>query len=323
MSKVVRPERGSKGPTEVFSRCAARSPCVPAGGSRPSLGEDGLLNRTRPAEQAVPLLKKYHPGWLARDHGLWLLIAINVAGKIAAAIVGRAAPATALALCLVPDALVLYHMLVFRAQGLVRMHRRFSTPRREVWLTIDDGPDPEDTPRILELLARHGARATFFVIGTKVLAHPGLVRAIVAGGHEVAHHTHTHPLGSFWLASPRRVRAELDRGLFALDAAGVRPERFRPPAGLKNLWLGAALTRRGLTCVGWSARGLEGRDGDVGKVVRRATHNLAPGAILLLHEGPAVPVSVRVKAIGAVLARLQQDGYRCVVPTPQQLVPQR
>ena len=284
--------------------------------------EQGLVGEApAPSANTGRLVKEIHPGSWGRDYGLWLLIAINVAGKIAAVLVGRAAPGTAVALFVVPDALALYHILVFRAQGLVRMHRRFGTSRREVWLTIDDGPDPEDTPRILELLAQHGARATFFVIGAKVVAHPGLVRAIVAGGHEVAHHTHTHPAGSFWRASPRQVGAELDRGLVALRAAGVRPERFRPPAGLKNLWLGPALARRGLTCVGWSARGLERRDGDVGAVVRRATSNLAPGAILLLHEGPAVPRPVRVQAIGAVLARLHAEGYRCVVPTAQQLVP--
>ncbi|HUR57835.1 MAG TPA: polysaccharide deacetylase family protein [Opitutaceae bacterium] len=264
-------------------------------------------------------MSKNRADWWAQDFGIWLLIAINVTGKIAAVSLAYTAPATAIALFTVPDALALYHILVFRAQGLMRMHRRFSPAGREVWLTIDDGPDPEDTPRILELLARHDARATFFVIGKNVVAHPGLVRAIVAGGHEVAHHTHTHPLGTFWLASPRRVGAELDRGLVALGAAGVRPQRFRPPAGLKNLWLGPALTRRGLTCIGWSARGLERRDGDIAAVVRRATSNLAPGAILLLHEGPAVPASVRVDAIGAVLVRLQQEGYRCVVPTAQQL----
>jgi peptidoglycan/xylan/chitin deacetylase (PgdA/CDA1 family) len=219
----------------------------------------------------------------------------------------------------VPDALLGYHVFAFRAQGLVRMHRRFATARREVWLTIDDGPDPEDTPRILALLAQHGARATFFVIGENVAAHPGLVRAIVAAGHEVAHHTQTHPLGSFWYASPARVRRELDQGLTALAAEGVRPNRFRPPAGVRSLWLGPALAARGLACIGWSARGFECRSGDADTVVRRVTRNLAPGAILLLHEGPGVPPAIRVHAIAGVLEKLRDDGYRCVVPEPEQL----
>ncbi len=152
---------------------------------------------------------------------MWFLISINLAGKIAAILVGWTAPVTALALWFLPDVLLGYHLFAPQAQGLVRMHRRFATTRREVWLTIDDGPDPEDTPRILELLATHGARATFFVIGKKAAIHPELIRAIAAAGHEVAHHTHTHPLAAFWCASPTQVGRELDAGLEALQLAGV------------------------------------------------------------------------------------------------------
>lgn len=264
------------------------------------------------------------PAWPARfsalDSGLWLLLAINLAGKLAVAMVGRAALGPALAMWLVPDALLGYHVFAFRAQGLLRMHRRFATARREVWLTIDDGPDPEDTPRILELLAQHGARATFFVIGEKAAAHPGLIRAIAAAGHEVAHHTQTHPLGTFWCASPARVARELDEAMAALAAAGVRPTRFRPPAGLRNLWLGPALAARGLACIGWSARGLECRSNDPDIVIRRVTRDLAPGATMLLHEGPGVPAAIRVRAIAGVLERLREGGFRCVVPEPGQLV---
>ena len=250
---------------------------------------------------------------------MWFLIIVDLAGKIAAVLVGWAAPAAALALWFGPDALLAYHLFAPQAQGFVRMHRRFTTARREVWLTIDDGPDPEDTPRILELLATHGAHATFFVIGEKAAIHPGLIRAIAAAGHEVAHHTHTHPLGWFWCASPARVGRELDAGLEALRLAGVRPTRFRPPAGIKNFWLARALSARGLTCVGWSARGLERWRGDVEAVAVRATRGLTPGAILLLHEGPRVPATIRVAAIRRVLDRLQELSYQCVVPAPDQL----
>jgi peptidoglycan-N-acetylglucosamine deacetylase len=253
------------------------------------------------------------------SRSVWFLIVVNLAGKIAAVLVGWTAPAAALALWFGPDALLAYHLFAPQAQGLVRMHRHFATARPEVWLTIDDGPDPEDTPRILELLAAHGARATFFVIGENAVTHPELIRAIAAAGHEVAHHTHTHPLAAFWCASPAQVRRELDAGLEALRLAGVRPTRFRPPAGIKNLWLAPALRVRGLTCVGWSARGLERRRGDAEAVAARTTRGLAPGAILLLHEGPRVPAAIRVAAIRRVLERLQELGYQCVVPGPDQL----
>lgn len=251
---------------------------------------------------------------------MWLLLIVNLAGKFAALALGRNAPTVAVTLWLLPDALLAYHLFVPRSQGLVRMPRRFATVRREVWLTIDDGPDPEDTPRILELLAAHGARATFFVVGVNAARHPELVRAISAGGHEVAHHTQTHPLTTFWCAAPARVGRELDTALVVLRAAGERPTRFRPPAGIKNLWLATALRARGLTCIGWSARGLERSGGDAGAVADRVLRGLAPGAILLMHEGPRVPVAIRVEAIRRLLERLRELDYRCVVPTAEQLV---
>ncbi len=250
---------------------------------------------------------------------MWLLIIVNLAGKIAAVAVGWTSPTAALGLWFLPDALLAYHLFVPRAQGLVRLHRRFTTGRREVWLTIDDGPDPEDTPQILELLAEHRAHATFFVIGDIAASHPGLIRAIAAAGHEVAHHTQTHPLAWFWCASPARVGRELDLALETLRLAGVRPTRFRPPAGIKNLWLAAALRARGLTGIGWSARGLERWSSEAEMVASRVLRHLAPGAILLLHEGPRIPAAIRVHAIRRVLERLRDQGYRCVVPGPEQL----
>ena len=140
------------------------------------------------------------------------------------------------------------------------------------------------------------------------------------GGHEVAHHTQTHPLATFWCASPGRVARELDAALAVLGAAGVKPGRFRPPAGIKNLWLARALRVRGLTCVGWSARGLERWHSAAEAVATRVLRGLAPGSILLLHEGPRVPAAIRVEAIRRVLERLREQGYRCIVPDPEQLV---
>lgn len=250
---------------------------------------------------------------------LWLFGTFSVAGKVAAVFVGWRQPALALALWFGPDLLVVYHLLVPNAQGIVRMHRRFRTTQTEVWLTIDDGPDPDDTPRLLALLAEHGARATFFVIGERAARHPELIRAIVAGGHEVAHHTHTHPLATFWCAGPARVAREIDATLAVLRGQGVKPGRFRPPAGIKSLWLPGALRARGLAAVGWSARGLEFLSQDPAGVTARVLRGLAPGAILLMHEGPGVTAPVRVVAVRRVLEQLRAAGYRCVIPTAEQL----
>jgi peptidoglycan/xylan/chitin deacetylase (PgdA/CDA1 family) len=248
-----------------------------------------------------------------------LLLTVSLAGKIVAWLVGWREPVLVLALWFGPDLLIGYHLLVPNARGIVRMHRRFQTTRKEVWLTIDDGPDPEDTPRLLTLLAEHGARATFFVIGERAARHPEIIRAIVAAGHEVAHHTHTHPLATFWCTGPGRLARELDEPVAVLRALGVEVARFRPPAGIKNPWLAGALRARALTPVGWSARGLELWAHDPARVADRVLQRVAPGAILLMHEGPRIPAAIRVAAIGRVLERLRAEGYRCVIPEPTQL----
>lgn len=245
---------------------------------------------------------------------MWFLIIFALAGKVLAICAVAVAAPTAAALWFIPDALIAYHLFVPRAQGLVRSCRYFKADRREVWLTIDDGPDPDDTPRILELLELHGAKATFFVIGTNAGAHPALVRAICDAGHEIGYHTHTHPVGSFWCASPQRLARELDQGLAVLNKLGVTVRRFRSPVGIKNLWLASALSKRRLASVGWSARGLELTGGDADTVAARVLRRLRPGSILLLHEGPPLPAPLRVNAIRRTLERLQEAGYQCVIP---------
>ncbi len=249
---------------------------------------------------------------------MWLLIPLLV-GKAAAVYAGWAHPVLALALWFAPDFLVAYHIFAPHAQGLLHMARRFRASGNEVWLTIDDGPDPDDTPQLLELLATHGAKATFFVIGEQAARHPGIIRAIVAAGHEVAHHTQTHPLATFWHASPQRVARELDAALEVLRTVGVAPTRFRPPASIKNPWLRSALRVRRLTAVGWTTRGLEIGASDPEVVAGRVLQGVEPGAILLMHEGPRVPAAIRVVAVRRVLERLREHGYRCVIPTVGQL----
>jgi peptidoglycan/xylan/chitin deacetylase (PgdA/CDA1 family) len=88
---------------------------------------------------------------------------------------------------------------------------RFRTRQKAVWLTIDDGPHPEDTPQLLELLKKHDAHATFFVIGRHVQKYPELARAILRGGHTLGNHTQTHPVLFFWSFLETRLAREMDQ----------------------------------------------------------------------------------------------------------------
>jgi peptidoglycan/xylan/chitin deacetylase (PgdA/CDA1 family) len=247
---------------------------------------------------------------------LFLFIII---AKIASVLTWQYSATWALTLWFTPDFVLAYHVFVPYSQGLIHSPLRFKPTGRHVWLTIDDGPDPTDTPRILALLKTHDAKATFFVIGRNVLAYPAEARAILEAGHQLAHHTQTHPLSTIWFAGPRRLGRELDQGIAAIKSIGVTPTRFRPPAGLRNLWLATALRRRNLVCVGWSRRGLEILQSEPAAVATRVTKNISPGDILLMHEGPAVPPTIRVEAIKLTLERLRAAGFRCVIPAPEQL----
>jgi len=217
-------------------------------------------------------------------------------------------------------ALVAAHMLIPKAQGLCDVVTSFRTRKREVWLTVDDGPDPEDTPRILDLLDTHRARATFFLVGHRAAEHPALVREILARGHSVGSHSHTHPLADFWLAGPERVRRELDESVAVLDRLGARVRLFRPPVGIKNLFLDRLLRERGLHCVGWTVRGMDGSSRNREGVIRRILKRVQPGCIILLHEGKSVAPDVRVQALSAVLEGLEQRGLRCVLPDHRDFV---
>lgn len=218
-----------------------------------------------------------------------------------------------------PDLLVLHALFAPAGQGLCRVHTRFETSRREVWLTIDDGPDEHDTPRLLDLLERHGARATFFVVGERAARHPHLVTEIIRRGHDIGHHTHTHPAGTFWCAPPGRLAAELDEPLAVLAQAGVRPAWFRAPVGIKHLLLSGALATRDLTYVGWSIRSGDCRLRTPGQLAAKVVTHLQPGAIILVHEGPSVAPAVRVAGIATLLEELARREYACVIPRAEQL----
>ena len=217
------------------------------------------------------------------------------------------------------DAVVLYNLFTPNSQGLCRVFTHFQTDQPEIWLTIDDGPDAHDTPRLLDLLDRHQAKATFFLIGENASRHPALTAEIQRRGHEIGHHTHTHPLAGFWCASPGRVRRELDDASAAFTQLGVHVQRFRAPAGIKNLFLGCALIPRKLACIGWSMRSRDSLAHDPGVVVNRIMKRLRPGAIVLMHEGEKLDARVRVEAISQLLDALAKRGYRCVVPAHEQL----
>jgi peptidoglycan/xylan/chitin deacetylase (PgdA/CDA1 family) len=210
--------------------------------------------------------------------------------------------------------LVVAHILIPGAQGLCDVVTRFRPKGREVWLTIDDGPDPEATPEILDLLDVYNAQATFFMIGAKAEASPDLVAAVRARGHSIGSHTQTHPTAFFWAAGFARVARELDDSLAVLSGDNESVTLYRSPVGIKNLHLRSALKLRGLSCIGWTIRTYDTFVKEPALVAERVKRALAPGAIILMHEGKSVRADDRSESIRRVLEVLKAEGYTCVLP---------
>ena len=163
---------------------------------------------------------------------------------------------------LLSHALFIAPVFLPRAPVYAPVLARLPATERAVWLTIDDGPSA-DTPAILDSLDRHGARATFFLVGERAQAHPGLVAEIRRRGHEVGNHSQTHPSGRFWALGPRAMAAEVARAQQALAGpTGTPPRWFRSVVGHTNPFLAAPLRAHGLARVAWSARGYDAVDGD-------------------------------------------------------------
>jgi len=193
---------------------------------------------------------------------------------------------------------------------------RTSTP--VVSLTFDDGPDPASTPAVLDALAHAGARATFFVLVERAVAHPGLLDRMLAEGHEVALHGTDHtrlttlsPIGAY-----RHLRA----GRRRLSALTGRPVRMhRPPHGAQRLTTVAAARLVGLRPVTWTLDAEDWADTTIDTVVQRVAANAGPGSIVVLHDSLVVtatdappPRYDRADLVAALLAELASRGLRCV-----------
>lgn len=176
--------------------------------------------------------------------------------------------------------------------------------RGEIAITIDDGPDPEVTPQVLDLLEAADARATFFCIGDRAAAQPGLIAEILRRGHAVENHSQAHRK-TFSLFGPRRIERDVAAAqrTFA-GLTGTTPRFFRAPAGLRNPFLEPVLARHSLVLASWTRRAFDTRSGDADVVLARLTRNLAPGDILLLHDGHAARTPEDRPVILDVLPRL-------------------
>jgi len=177
---------------------------------------------------------------------------------------------------------------------------------KEIALTFDDGPRPEIVRGMLNTLGEYGVRATFFVVGSQVDAHPAITRRMLDEGHEIANHTYNHPrLAGL---SEEQIKAEIsacDRAV--LRATGAQTNLFRPPGMRYDDTVLRAAQDLGFVTVHWNVAAQDYQPLKPEYISRKVLQNVAPGSVILLHAHPDTAL-----ALPTILGELKKQGYRFV-----------
>jgi peptidoglycan/xylan/chitin deacetylase (PgdA/CDA1 family) len=186
-----------------------------------------------------------------------------------------------------------------------RSYQRVEVPGPYVAITFDDGPHPENTPRLLDILAERGVKATFYVIGEPVTRHPDVLRRTRAEGHEVGSHTWSHRF--LTTQTSHGIAGELTSTHQAIeDAIGVAPTSLRPPygavTGAMSRWIDHQF---GYPTVLWSVDAADWEEPDAETITERLVERTTAGSIILNHD----PLTPTVDAMAETLDRLLDRGF--------------
>jgi peptidoglycan-N-acetylglucosamine deacetylase len=184
---------------------------------------------------------------------------------------------------------------------------------KQLALTYDDGPNDPHTLRLLEVLAKHDVRVTFFLIGRYVRQHPEIAREVVKAGHVVGNHTFKHPL--LTLKSASEVRRELTDCRSALqDAIGEHSNLFRPPFGGRRPAVLRVARELGLEPVMWNVTGYDWNAPPSAAIEQKVSKQIRGGDVVLLHDGGHKQMgadrSQTILATDHLIARYQSEGYK-------------
>lgn len=181
--------------------------------------------------------------------------------------------------------------LVWVIYGSVTIHSNFfmdvvcSVDKpKQIALTFDDGPDPENTPRMLDLLDSKGVKGTFFLLGRNVTQHEGLTKEIRDRGHIVANHTDTHPLHWGLMSGKALEKEVVQTGIKIKKAIGLTPNFFRPPFGVINPRVVNMVKKLNLEVIGWDLRSRDGGPLKRDQIYKMVRQQLETSSILLFHD---------------------------------------
>jgi len=192
---------------------------------------------------------------------------------------------------------------------------------KQIALTYDDGPNDPHTFRLLEVLAKHNLRATFFLIGRYVQQHPEIVGELVRHGHVIGNHTFTHPVLS--LKSGAEIRKELTDCREALqNSIGEHSNLFRPPFGARRPAVLRIARELGLMPIMWNVTGYDWNAPPAARIEQKCANQIRGGDVVLLHDGGHKQMgadrSQTVLATDHLISRYKSEGYEFVT-IPQML----
>jgi peptidoglycan-N-acetylglucosamine deacetylase len=189
---------------------------------------------------------------------------------------------------------------------------------KQVALTFDDGPNDPHTLRLLDVLAKHGVQATFFMIGKYVRERPDIARAVATAGHVIGNHTYAHPLLIFQPAS--RIRKEILQCREAIgDAVGEHSNLFRPPWGGRRPGVFRIVQQLGFRPIMWNVTGYDWNPPSAQYIEQKVTRNIHGGDVVLLHDGGHAAFgadrSRTVEAVDRLIVRYQSEDREFVTIT--------
>lgn len=164
------------------------------------------------------------------------------------------------------------------------LHSNKAIKENQIAITFDDGPHPEFTPKVLQLLKKHNAKATFFCVGKHIEAYPKVFNDIIKQGHTVGNHTYSHT-NNFGFLKTKKVIEELQKtNAIAKNSIGLTMSLYRPAFGVTNPRIKKAIQSTKLKPIGWSIRSLDTTFRTPDKIFNRTTKNLSKGDVILLHD---------------------------------------